>query len=457
MVKKTPPVQDLFAIGALLVASLILIAPVLGRGIVAYMDNPCHLAEVHSLARAMGGEGVWGWCDDAFCGFPLITFQSPLWYGLLGLVAYLGIAPLAPYTLLVWLGFVAPALALYRVARRSLEPFAAGLLAFLLLIQPPALGGIESAPGGMWPWHLGLAGVILLCGQLAAPVRGGRHVARVAVLVGLIGLTHLMALAAAGFLFAANAFLRLASRGGRDLARDTAGVLLGLVASAGFWLTFVMGADGWGALRPDESPAFLLGLLALPWNVLTRRPESLLFYTDAIPMLTALLLGLWACVHAVRGWRSTAPEMAVGARGGALALLVLLAVPLMPVDALGPLGWRFVHVARIGLLMAAVPLVAMWVARWNPSRNLRAGVAVLAVVSCVWWGRPLAQRVPSPDAPAMAMVENLWAWLADNAPRDGSRVIVQDTFDARPSSPLYSGHVMALTGVRAGVPPAGAW
>ena len=67
---------DLLATGTLLVTSLVIAWPVLQGGQITYIDNPAHLAEAHSLAH----DAYRGWSEAAYCGFPLGTLHSPLWY-----------------------------------------------------------------------------------------------------------------------------------------------------------------------------------------------------------------------------------------------------------------------------------------------------------------------------------------------------------------------------------------
>ncbi|HEU4364593.1 MAG TPA: hypothetical protein VFT13_03920 [Candidatus Krumholzibacteria bacterium] len=422
------------------------------------MDHPAHLAEVDGFARAMGGTGAWGWSDDAFCGFPVALIQSPLWYGLLGGLAHLGVEPLVPYTLLVWLGFLAPALALYRVTRRTLPPFAAGLLAFVLLVQRPALVGFESALAGMWTWHLGLGGLILLAGELSQGAQRRRRAARVAGLVGLIGLTHLMALVAAAALFIVHTVFRALRRRWHDLALDAAAALLGLLASSAFWLTYLLGADAWTALRQDLPAGALVRLLLLPVDVVTMGVVRDLFYTDAIPPAALVALGMAGVLLMLTGRGRYAAAVPLAARGAALALglfAALVAVRWLPEPVLGPLSWRFLHVVRIGLVLAALP-AAMALSARAGTLSMRATLAVVALGSCVWWGLPLRQRVPAPAAVEVAQVESVWRWLREHRANEEGRIIVQDTFGTR-GGVLGESHLLALTRARTGIPQVGAW
>ncbi len=107
----------------LVLAALVLSWPILAGGYLTYADNAAHIAEIYSLAFENGG----GWSDIAFCGFPIGMLHSPLWYGAVAGLVRAGVPAGFLYALALFIGFVAPPLALYFVARRSLRPLTAGL------------------------------------------------------------------------------------------------------------------------------------------------------------------------------------------------------------------------------------------------------------------------------------------------------------------------------------------
>ncbi len=443
----------------LLLASIVLAAPALTGGARFYMDNPVHLAEIDSIARALASSASAGWCDDAFCGFPLLTTQSPLWYGLLGLLARAGIPPLLPYTLLVWLAFAAPSLALYRVARHALPRFAAGCLAFLLLVQRPALSGFESALSGLWTWHLALAGVILLVHRLAPPGRSARTAAATAALAAIIGLTHLMALVTAGGVFFISIIFHARYRRWRDAAADAASALVALLASSAFWLPYLLGSTGAVVARHDLGFMSIVRLLLLPVDVSMLSAQAGLHYTDALPMVALFVLGLAGCTRLLRQREATGPERSAAAYGAALAAVFLLILALpgrMPDLLTGPISWRYLHVARIGLALAAIPAVAAIATRHPPTPSRRHALTVLALASCFWWVLPLQRSVPRAGSLELQQVESLWRWLRDARANETGRVVLQDTFGGGTGRLRYS-HALALTRAHTGLRQVGAW
>jgi len=147
---------DAGVVATLAATALVIGLPILTGGWLTYFDNPAHLAEIHSLA----GEGASGWSRIGFCGLSLDTLHSPLWWRSLAVLAKWG-APLEMlYAALTCVGLAAPAIALYAVARRRCPRLPAAALAYLLLIQRPALVGTSSATGGMWTFYLACAALI---------------------------------------------------------------------------------------------------------------------------------------------------------------------------------------------------------------------------------------------------------------------------------------------------------
>ena len=136
------------------------------------------------------------------------------------------------YFLAVLLGFLAPSLALYKVGRGSLGPAVAGLLAFLLLIQRPAIAGVGSAFGGMWPFYLA-AGFFILLMDVLARIRS-RTIWLAAALTGLILASHLFPVFPVA-LVSVTAILIHLVRGRLTLFRASilaAGLGLGVLAAA---------------------------------------------------------------------------------------------------------------------------------------------------------------------------------------------------------------------------------
>jgi hypothetical protein len=450
-------------VSTLLATSLVIARPVLwGGGVLTYLDNPAHLAEAYSLAH----DAYNGWSEVAYVGYPLGTLHSPLWYGLLAGLGRLGLPLDALYALMAWLGFVAPSLSLYAVARRRLRPAISAALAYLLLIQRPAVVGLGSALGGMWTFHLAAGSLILLADRMARPLRGGRQLAWVAGLLALSGLTHLFALVPAGVLVVYHALRAAVRRPGRLPALGGA-VLLAAVASAVYWLPVLLAPehrtffpqhlDGRLLAARIFLPTRMIGLLVGRLDALSI-PSSL-YYTDALPLV--LLVGGGIAGVFVRRGRDPGDGLPLSGSvlGLAVLYLVLIIGPLLQTTLLGPVSWRLIFYARVGFALGAIPLLSrLATARRRPlPRPALAALAVLAVGSGAWWGQPLAALVTPADGDEMSEVRALWSGLRARRQASWGRVYLQDTmFTAPYNRYLGMAHVLALTARETGVRQLGA-
>lgn len=429
--------------------------PVLTGGAETYMDNPVHLSEIWAAAH----EAHHGWSDTAFCGFPVGTLHSPLWYGGLALLARAGWPADPLYAFCLLAGLLAPPLALYRVARRRTSATTAAALAYLLLVQRPAVVGIGSATGGMWTYYIAAAGVILLADRLARPCRSAGDLARIAGLVGLVLLTHLFALVPLGLLalvFVGLSFARkrLATPA---FARPAAAGAIGLLASAAYWLPLFLAGEQ--AVRAPQhlAGAMVAARLLFPTHLFPLLegafpPLGPRAFAEAIPMLA--LAGLGAGGAARLGRRRDDLPL-YGAALAALLLFLLMAIaPRFDVQFLGPVSWRLVYFVRVGLALAALALFdgrKRGAARPLPA-PAGALLAAAALGAAFWWGAPLRAAVPGPRGAAMADVRSLWNWVAGNRDDNWGRLYLQDTFTApRGESELEQSHVLALTARETGV------
>ncbi len=453
-------------LAALLLAacSVVLAWPVLaGGGAVTYLDNPVHLAEAHALAHTAGR----GWSEVAYCGFPVHQLHSPLWYGALAALARAGL-PLEPlYAGAVWLGFLAPSLALFVVARRRLGVLPAALVAYLLLIQRPGLLGLGSALSGMWTFSLAAAGLILLLDRLVRPHHTPRDLAWTAALFGFIGLTHLFVVLPAVLCLALLALLRR----GRAMGRLVLAGGVGAAASMVYWLPLLLATGGRLEAEVQHlSPGLLFARLLLPTRYFGLAAGNLdshsvpgdLYYTDAVPMVALAALGLAGLWRVCRDHRRGVPGGDLSAMGG-LASLVVLAVLIwaepMRWSLLGPVSWRFLAIVRIGLALAALA----WLSRPGKARlpppptPVLAALAVAALATCFWWARPLVREVPPASGPEMREVRALWQELAARRSPQWGRVYIQDTLLTAPfDRKLGMSHVLALTARETGVRQLGA-
>ena len=456
---------DALATGILLATSLVIAWPILQGGQVTYIDNPAHLAEAHSLAH----DAFRGWSEAAYCGFPLGTLHSPLWYGLLAGLARTGL-PLDPlYALLVWFGFLAPCLALYAVARRRIRPLPAAMLAYILLIQRPAMVGLGSALGGMWTFYLASAALLLLADRLHRPLRSGRDLAWLAGLYALIGLTHLFALVPAALLFliqAARAVLGPSRLAG--LGRHAGAALLGAAAAALYWLPVLLAREHRVIDHEPLSGGLLMLRLLLPTQVLGLLGDNIdqlpipdtLYYTDALPMVLLVAGGLAGGLIQARARDAREPGDRLPLHGLLLALgIILLLTAVAPVwtevQFLGPVSWRLLYFARLGLGLAAIPVAGRLLAGMNAGelpRGLLATLALIAMAGGAWWGRPLALTVAPARGPEMDEVRALWTGLRQRRDSTWGRVYLQDTMLTPPfNRRLGIGHVLALTARQSGI------
>jgi hypothetical protein len=459
-------------VGVVLAVSGLLIGwPVLFCGYETYLDNPVHLAEVHSLAADEGK----GWSGIAYCGFPLGILHSPVWFGGMATWVRAGL-PLAPlYAFLSWLGFVLPAGALYWVARKRVGPLAAGVLAYLLLIQRPAVVGILSAYGGMWPSYLAAAGIILLADRLSRPTRRTGDVAWIGLLVGGILLTHVFVSLTMLYLLMIHLVLSLLGWGAprRVLTRDAVAVVLGVAVGAAYWLPNYLAREVFVPAGFHLDSAQLIRSLFLPVDVRHLFTGGVasgrLFFTDALPLIAVLAAGLTGTVvrFSQRGAERAADEMRppdpLPVYGASLALVLLallfLVVRSTDVPILGQTSWRQLYFVRVGMALAALPLLArVPVSRPRIGRGGALGLAAIVTIAGLWWGTPLRDEVADPRGREMAEVRALWEWLRVNRNPSWGRVYLQDTFRLRLNdSRLIDSHVLARTGFETGVHQLGAY
>jgi len=424
------------------------------------MDNPCHLAVLHDLARGSGG-----WSDAALLGFPAAAIHSPFWYGLLGRLVAWGVPAGLLLALFDFAGFVAPPLAVLAVTRRRAPLWAATVVAWLALVQRPWLAGFESPLAGMALFGLASACLVLVVGELAGAAGappGPRRVVRLGALLGLLGLTHLFLVVPAA-LACALAWLPELRRGGdrRRLRDGLLAAALGALACAPFWLPALR--DLGQLVIRDRPVAPHLGLLylLLPLHPVALADGRLLWlkelaFTDVVPM--ALLVGLGLC--GLRVARRD-PVARLGLLlAGTLALIVLLIVPLTGLPLLGPFSWRRLFLVRLGLALAAAGALDSLpgLCRLANRRAVVVAAAAVLVLSGAWWQRPLRLATPPPDSAAVAQLAQAWRWLSEHrTPQDG-RLYVQDTFGLAAGPPeLRQSHLPALTARESGWAQVGAF
>jgi hypothetical protein len=449
---------DAAAVATLLASGAVIGWPVLGGGYSTYLDNPAHLAEVYAAAF----EAYNGWSEIAFCGFPLGTLHSPLWYGALSLVAKLGLAAGPAYAGCIWLGFVAPALALYWVARRSLRVVPSAILAYLLLVQRPAIVGIGSAFGGMWTFYLAAAALVLLVGRLARPDETRGDAAWIAALVGFILVTHLYAAIPLALLALIHVWTVLGARRvpRSRLVRQAAAGALGVLSSAVYWAPLAAARDSMVIVPQNLGASMLAARLVIPTQVLDLVNGQLPAFgprlmVEAVPM-AALLAAGGAGVAFMKHRRDEAPLYGAMMAAVLLSMLLFLTTE-FNVTVLGPGSWRMLYFVRVGLALSAIPLAVKLVRGRRPVRGwaaltMGAGLAGAAVAAAGWFGAPLRAVTPDPRGREVAEVEALWRWLGANHTGRWGRVYLQDTFEKpRSDVKLSQSHILALSAWRTGV------
>jgi hypothetical protein len=418
-----------------------------------YVDNPAHLSEIRDLARPNHR----GWSDLAMAGFPLHLLQPPLTYGGLARLTRLGV-PLEPvYTLMTWLGLMAPATAFYFAVRTRLPAVLAAALAITLLLYRASTHSL----GGMFGFYFAVAAWIGVLVVLAKPQRALRDFAVLALLTAIIGLTHMyvtIALVYLGVVHAAWSLGDAASR--RRFVGDAAALALGAAASASYWLSNAMARTAAGGhpepLHRIVARLFLTGFPNPPPE-LRGFGDRLAFdpahFLDALPQLAVV-------VAAVGGFRWLLRDGDRAARYGlsiaALFLGLLLIQPIIKLPLLGPQGDRLIYVAKVGMLFSAVPFMKRSLERFAAHRAAPVIVGALGLGFGLLLQPVVAfDTVPKGD-PDVADVGRTWQWLRENKSPAWGRVYLQDTFGVA-NGPLGQSHVLARTSEQTGVEQVGAF
>ena len=464
--------DDALALSALVATALVIALPTLRGGYLTYLDNPVHLAEIGELAE----HGTNAWSEIGFAGIPLGTLHSPLWYALLALWSRAG-APVGPlYALLLVVSFVAPALALYAVARRRLSAWRACLLAYFLLVQSTMIWGIASPLGGMWTHALAAAGVVVLLELWSRERLTARGNLAAALLLALVALTHLFALVVSVLAIALSIWVHWRDKtvDRPELLRRAGGCAVAALASALYWLTFAMTSEPEAAPADVLTPSYLACRLLMPCDAMYLVDQRIeravrwdLHLTDAVPMVALVAAGVAGFV------RRRARQDTTGRVGFLLAVVLLVALlvhPYYPLSILGPVSWRLLYWVRLGLALSAVHFVAALppvsppAGRRPQTRPVslttlrRAAVCITAVGLGYWWGQPLRTDSPPSLAADVKEAQRLWDWLGRHADPSWGRLYVQDTFGhVWDEAGMSHSHLPALTIRYSKLPQLGAY
>ena len=457
-----PRRADAAVISVLLLLGALIGLPFFTDGYATYLDNPVHLAEVDALAATETG-----WTDISFCGFPVHSLHSPLWYGTIARLAAWGLPSGLSYRVFVWLAFCWPAIAIYWVGRRRAGPLLAGGLALLLVLQRPTVMGIASAFGGMWTFFIAAGCFVFLLDVLASGRVGRGRAARIALWTGVIGLTHLFWLYAVACVAAIHLVASALSRPRRRLIpADALAAGLGALASAAYWLVAFMGMEGL-SLDTHNAPGWAIWThLILPVDLLAAfnsggsLSSMSLDWPAGVPMWLLLGLGL---AGVFMGWRARDRRVLYAAALVGV-LLVALTIMLPGTDRgwLGNVSWRMVYVVRLALAIAAVGLLGALSSGRAPGLKTHivlAAAGLAAGLALAWQlGTSLADETPSRDSDEVGAVEEMWAWIAEHRDDTWRRIYQQDTFSNRPThSELAQSHVLARTTDRTGAGQLGAY
>lgn len=436
---------DLVALATIGLVTLLAALPALRGDLILYMDNPVHLAEIRELSRP----DATGWSTLGYLGFPLHMLQSPLIYWSMAALTRWGLNLEVLYTAVTVLALAAPAFAFYYVARKRLAVGPALALSCTIILYRASLVGGAAALAGMFGFHLAGAALILVFDRLVQQRRTLRDVWVLALLAGFIGLTHMyitIALVHLGLVHFAWSLWR-----GRETRRrlpyDVAGLGLGVLAAAAYWMPNLLSKtpprSTYDPFLRTMSRMVTTGFPLPPPEArgLARLTFDPILQIDVLPHLVVMALAALGIRHALR-------DRADGARYGAIvAVLFVFFIIIQPVTGLallGPQNPRLIWVVRLGVLLAAIPAIAAWSGPlWRGPRGLwlTAGGALVMSVLCA---RVVAYESIPLRHPERADVDRLWSWLREHRQPGWGRVYIQDLYGDS-AAKLGQSHILAST------------
>ena len=457
-------VSPVIGTGLLLLCGVLLAWPIVAGGWLTYLDNPAHVAEIHSLAFDGGG----GWSDIAWCGYPLGRLHSPVWFGWFAHLVRAGLALGPAYAFMVVLGFVTPPVILFGLARRRVGSVAAVLLAWMVLVQKTSLVGFGSPLGGMWTFYLSCGIFIVLMERLSRREDRTADLFWIAGLYGFLGLTHLFTIVPGILVFAIHATGRLARGDNRRfLVAQGLAAALGAAASAAYWAPLFLGGDGVAVISYNLPPLKLLArlLLGAPVSELVKPDGNLMAgFSVATALPQILLVGGGVAGFFLRDKRTGDRLTVYGFILAVVLFVVLLVLGLFQMAGrditwLGHVSWRLLYFVRLGLALSALPLLGLLgekLSGWKNTTALGGALltcAILLILMSVGLGRPLQAVILEKDGSEMQEIDRLWAWLEENHTSGWGRVYLQDPFGS--VGPLGNSHVLALTRRETGIDQVG--
>ena len=414
-----------------------------------YMDNPVHLSEILELAAENS------WSELAFCGMPLTTLHSPLWYGIAAQLVRIGVPADTLYVFLLITGFVTPALSLYIVGRRRNRAWQGLLAGWLWLMLPFHISGFASALAGMWTFHLGCGGLILLADALTDKKM---RPLRVGMILAVIGLTHIFTLVAAVLLIILHWVMIAVQDDNKTMLIKYVGICaVAALASMPYWAPILIATDVNAAGQQTLTPPRLFLRIIAPTEMLSlilrKNPiEAVrfdLYLIDALPSIA-----LW--IMAIVSFRKSRNSLAVlSIMFSTLILLALLLAPLFHNPLLGPVSWRYVSFIYVGLALCTLQIQLPQ--NYLQSKTRIAVIATMLVFFSAVLGLPLRDKQISAVRTDLADLKATWQWLEKNSDPSWGRLYVQDTYTGRLNHSLGVSHIAILTHQYSGLPQIGSY
>ncbi len=441
------------AVASLCLAAAIPVLAVLGEGSGWYLDNAAHLLEAQALGHA---ETLFTYSERAELGIPVGQVSAPLPWALLGLAGRLGLDLVAGNALAILLANVLFAVAVSRLAMRLYArddiAWMAGVLAASVATDVYGIGG---SAGGMWPYRVANALVILAFAR--GPGVGS------ALLLGGAFWFHTLSATVGGLGLAVQAVAALA----RDRRVPWSHVATGvgaLVLGAGVWVPLLDPAlHDFGGAHPYRWGEVVL---ALGFPV-----SPFAFPRGSVLIGGALSIGLWAVATLLVFVPRRVDDRGLALDG--LAVLALLEICVLSPSLggpspLGPVPFRLHAFLHVALAIRAAPGLRTLLERGTalippdgaPSSRqvLLAGAGIVLLTFFPWaqavsTGLAGRREMPPGEQPALEA-----AYRAAVAESGGGRVYVHDTFvnEGAPAE-LYWAHPGGLLAARHGGDIVGSW
>jgi hypothetical protein len=313
----------------------------------------------------------------------------------------------------------------------------------------------------MWTNALASAALAFLVELYSRPALSTKEHVAASALLAFAVLTHLFVLPVLLFLFALTTAIHHGDETltKREATLRASGIAVAALLSARYWLTFVLATNSKRIPHQALHPLHVAARIFLPADPIylgdNRLEEALrgdLHYIDAIPIFLLIGLGAWGALKHRKD-----PLVRTGAGLAVIIVAFLLVDRYRPVKWLGPVSWRLIESARMGLALAAIhALEALPLERI--SRTLSAATSAAAVALGFYWGAPLRHDSPESTKDELVEVGALWTWLEKNARPEWGRIYLQDTFGWEwLRGGLAQSHALVLTAEHTHLPQLGTY